>query len=150
MNTLPMGQAVSPGGDKNAGAVAFGGPQQSAPANFQVGAVGFGPSWDEEPGLRDMYDQACRTIVRMECEADELRAEIAMLQEQARIITEERDEARVQYRSTHALAQALVKTIGELKSERVELKATINTYRDEACRESCRDKAAADGGWANI
>jgi len=25
-----------------------------------------------------MYDQACRTIVRMECEADELRAEVAL------------------------------------------------------------------------
>jgi hypothetical protein len=22
--------------------------------------------------------------------------------------------------------------------------------RDEACAEKCRDKAAADGGWANI
>jgi cell division protein FtsB len=90
------------------------------------------------------------SIVRLECEADELRAEAAMLQEQARIISQERDEARVQYRSTHALAEALVNTIGKLKDERAELKATIATYRDEACRESCRDKAAADGGWANI
>jgi hypothetical protein len=51
-----------------------------------VGEVGFGPSWDEEPSLRDVYDQACRTIVRMECEADELRAEVALLREQARIM----------------------------------------------------------------
>jgi cell division protein FtsB len=105
--------------------------------------VGFGPGWSAE-------DSMAASIVRLECEADELRAEVAMLQEQARIITEERDEARIQYRSTHALAEALVNTIGKLKAERVELKATINTYRDEACRESCRDKAAADGGWANI
>jgi cell division protein FtsB len=112
--------------------------------------VGFGPGWSDEPSLRELYDLACQSIVRAECEADELRAEVAMLQEQARIITEERDEARIQYRSTHALAEALVNTIGKLKAERVELKATINTYRDEACRESCRDKAQADGGWGNI
>lgn len=276
---LPNGKRSPVGGQQqNAGAVAFGGPQQAAPANFQVGAVGFGPSWDEEPGLRDMYDQACRTIVRMECEADELRAENAMLQEQARIITEERDEARrtiadmhaaamgcimppraglvadmvvlreenktnfclmedfrretqqlreeierikrgeciecanysedveqakrerdearMQYRTTELLGMALVKTIGQMKAERVDdrlkladwrdcarrLEAAVEHYhpdlrdeteggwseeraaialfdelerqhqvkRDEACRESCRDKAAADGGWGNI
>ena len=157
---------------QNAGAVAFGGPQQAAPANFQVGAVGFGPCWqDDEPSLRELYDTACASIVRAECEADELRAEVAMLKQAMLLLAqerddararvkvlskcwreaeEERDEARVQYRSTHALAESLVKTIGELKAERVELKATINTYRDEACRESCRDKAAADGGWSNI
>jgi hypothetical protein len=33
----------------------------------------------------------------------------------------ERDEARVQYRSTEALAMALVKTIDELKTEKAEL-----------------------------
>jgi chromosome segregation ATPase len=104
------------------------------------------------------------SIVRLECEADELRAEVAMLMEQARIITEERDEARVQYRSTEALGMALVNTICKLKAERVELRdkvlklrreraaqdSVIQSYRDEACAEKCRDKAAADGGWANI
>jgi cell division protein FtsB len=62
-----------------------------------------------------------RSIVRLECEADELRAEVAMLKEQARILAEERDEARIQYRSTEALAMALVKTIEELKTEKAEL-----------------------------
>jgi hypothetical protein len=71
----------------NAGAGIRGGCIQTAPANpIVVGEVGFGPSWDEEPSLRDVYDQACRTIVRMECEADELRAEVALLREQARIM----------------------------------------------------------------
>ena len=140
----------SPLGGNNAGAVELGGSAKAAPANFQVGAVGFGPAWSDEPSLRELYDQACASIVRMECEADELRAEVAMLKQGMVMLAEERDEARVQYRSTHALAESLVKTIGELKAERVELKATINTYRDEACRESCRDKAQADGGWANI
>jgi cell division protein FtsB len=62
-----------------------------------------------------------RSIVRLECEAEELRATVAMLQEQARILAEERDEARIQYRSTEALAMALVKTIDELKTEKAEL-----------------------------
>jgi len=145
MNLLTQ-QAASLRGDitTSGGGGTLGGSLQAAPAHpLTVGAVGFGPGWSDE-------DSMAASIVRLECEADELRAEVAMLQEQARIITEERDEARIQYRSTHALAEALVNTIGKLKAERVELKATINTYRDEACRESCRDKAAADGGWANI
>lgn len=53
------------------------------------------------------------SIVRLECEADELRAEVALLREQARILTEERDEARIQYRSTHTLAEVLVKSRNE-------------------------------------
>jgi uncharacterized coiled-coil DUF342 family protein len=111
-------------------------------------------------------------------------------------LVRERDEARIQYRSTEALGIALVKTIGEMKAERVDdrlkladwrdcarrLAAAVEYYhpdlreeteggwseeraaialfdelecqhqvkRDDACRESCRDKAAADGGWANI
>jgi hypothetical protein len=117
-------QAVSPGGDNNAGAVAFGGPQQSAPANFQVGAVGFGPSWDEEPGLREMYDQACRTIVRMECEADELRAANAVAEQERAILVRELERLREMVADERA--------------------------RDAACAEKCRDKAAADGGWGNI
>jgi hypothetical protein len=82
------------------------------------------------------YIDACASIVRAECEADELRAEVAMLQAQARIIAEERDDAR--------------DTVLKLRRERAAQDAVIATYRDEACRESCRDKAAADGGWANI
>lgn len=105
----------SQGGVGNAGAVGFGEPG-AASAQLSVGAVGFGPTWqDDEPSLREMYDRACQTIVRLECEADELRAEVALLQEQARI-----------------------------------MRRDLDGYRDAACREKCRDKAAADGGWANI
>ena len=129
----------------------MGGSLQAAPAHpLTVGEIGFGPMWSDEPSLRELYDTACASIVRAECEADELRAEVAMLKQAMLLLAEERDDARVQVRSLNAFAESLVKTIGELKAERVELKATINTYRDEACRESCRDKAAADGGWANI
>ena len=99
---------TSRGGD-GIGAVAY-----AAPAQLSVGAVGFGPTWqDDEPSLRPMYESACQTIVRLECEADELRAEVALLQEQARIVAEERDEARMQYRSTHTLAEVMVKSRNE-------------------------------------
>lgn len=133
----------SPVGGHNAGAVAFGGHNNAAPAQFAVGEVGFGPNWSAE-------DSMAASIVRLECEADELRAEVVMLQEQARIIAEERDEARIQYRSTEALGMALVKTIGEMKAERVDLKAKIEALRDQLCADKCRDKAQADGGWGNI
>jgi hypothetical protein len=151
---LSTGQAASRRGDNNnnsGGGGALRGTFDAAPANsLTVGAVGFGPAWSDEPSLRELYDLACQSIVRAECEADELRAEVAMLQEQARIITEERDEARIQYRSTEALGMALVKTIGEMKAERVDLKAKIETLRDQLCADKCRDKAAADGGLGNI
>jgi cell division protein FtsB len=123
--------------------VAFGGHNNAAPAQLTVGEVGFGPNWSSE-------DSMAASIVRLECEADELRAEVAMLMEQARIISQERDEARIQYRSTEALGMALVNTIGKLKAERGDLKATIESLRDHLCAEKCRDKSAADGGWGNI
>jgi hypothetical protein len=145
-------QAASCREDNNSGGGgALRGTFDAAPAHpLTVGEVGFGPQWEDEPSLRELYDTACASIVRAECEADELRAEVAMLKQGMVMLAEERDEERLRVRSLNAFASSLVKTIGELKAERVELKATINTYRDEACRESCRDKAAADGGWANI
>ena len=111
-----------------------------------LGNVSFGPArslWEEQPSLRELYDQACAGLVRAECEVEELRAEVALLLGQASILVRERDQARMQYRTTELLGMALVKTIDELKAE-------VAGYRDEACRESCRDKASADGGWANI
>ena len=139
-----------------------------------VGRVGFGESYQACPTSYSAEDAMARSIVRLECEADELRAEVAMLREQARILArerdeaiqererwkmqaeqkwgmrreleellgvkdtqcdeqfakglaalrdliQERDEARVQYRTTEALAMALVKTIDELKTEKAEL-----------------------------
>ena len=87
-----------------------------------VGNVSFGPArslWEEQPSLRELYDQACAGLVRAECEVEELRAEVAML-----------------------------------RAEREIMAFEINGYRDDACRESCRDKESADriGGnaWSNI
>jgi hypothetical protein len=119
----------SQGGVGNAGAVSIG-VLGAASAQLSVGAVGFGPSWqDDEPTLREMYDAACASIIRLEQENQELRAEVALAEaeriEMAKMLRSERE--------AHAKCQN-----------------ALETYRDDACRESCRDKAAADGGWGNI
>ena len=110
-----------------AGAVDLGGSAQAASGGYPVGAIHFGPAWEDDTvqlthkGWSQITDGMAKSIVRLECEAEELRATVAMLQEQARILAEERDEARVQYRTTEALGMALVKTIGELRTEKAEL-----------------------------
>ena len=59
-------------------------------------------------------DAMAASIVRLECEADELRATVALLEA-------ERDLLRVQFRAAEGLGMALVKTIGQLKDEKAEL-----------------------------
>ena len=121
---LPLKRTVS-GSSGNAGAVGIGVPGAASAQTFTVGAVGFGPTWsDYEEGLREMYDQACRTIVRMECEADELRAASAVAEQERAILVRELERLREMVADERA--------------------------RDAACAEKCRDKAEADGGWANI
>ena len=93
---------------QKAGAVNLGGFAETASANFTVGAVGFGPHWSAE-------DAMAASIIRLECQNDELNAEVALLREQARI-----------------------------------MQRTIEGLRDQLCADKCREKAAADGGWANI
>lgn len=88
------------GNHTDAGAVAFGGHNNAASAQFQVGCVGFGPSFDDDEvqltraGWKSVTDGMAASIVRLEQEAEELRAEVALLREQARILQAERDEAR--------------------------------------------------------
>jgi hypothetical protein len=178
--------------------------------------VSFGPAptlWEEQPTLRELYDQACAGLVRAECEADELRAGVALLLEERNIlgtaslskalrgttvtkaaVTEgaepscndsaqvfrERPEppphfnaalwkrAAVWNRAERLLVEAEHRvlrgierrirnerdeardTVLALRRQRAAQDALIESLRDEACRESCRDKAAADGGWSNI
>ena len=85
-------------------------------------------------------DAMARSIVRLECEAEELRASLAMVEA-------ERDLLRVQFRAAEGLGMALVKTIGQLKEEKADLlvklvnlqagsrRATLDEIRD-----SVRDK----------
>ena len=157
---MNLSEDKQPPKGRNAGAVPVWGPAQAAPAtSLTVGAVGFGPAWQDddddgwvqltEKGRQTVADSMAASIVRLEQEREESNARIAVLEEQARILAEERDEARLQYRSTEALGMALVKTIDEMKDERAELKATIESLRDQLCADKCRDKAAADGNWVN-
>ena len=127
------------GNQQKAGAGTLGGCIQTAPANLTVGAVGFGPAWSDglyeqarEAGVCTacgMADSMAASIVRLECEAEELRAEVALLREQARLLQAERDEARIQYRSTHALAEVLAKTQVKLKAERDEARALLEASK---------------------
>ena len=90
-----------------AGAVDLGGSAKAASVGYFVGAVGFGPHWSVE-------DSMAASIVRLECECDELRASVALLEA-------ERDLLRVQFRAAEGLGMALVKTIGQLKEEKADL-----------------------------
>ena len=87
---LPTRQAESLRGDNNnsGGGGVLRGTFDAAPAHpLTVGEIGFGPCWhDDEPTLRELYDKACQSIVRLECEADELRAEVALLREEQAIL----------------------------------------------------------------
>jgi hypothetical protein len=77
----------------------------SGAGNTVLGAVNFGPAqtlWEEQPSLRELYDQACAGLVRAECENDELRAEVAMLKQGMAIVALERDEALADYRRVYA------------------------------------------------
>jgi hypothetical protein len=123
---LSTGQAASRRGDNNnsGGGGALRGTFDAAPANsLTVGAVGFGPAWSDEPSLRELYDVACASIVRLEQEAEEARATLATWEVERGILVRELERLREMVADERA--------------------------RDEACRESCRDKAAADGGWDN-
>jgi hypothetical protein len=102
---------------RNAGAVPVWGPAHAAPAHFEVGAVGFGPAWT-------MEDSMAASIVRLECENEELRATVATWEVERGILVRELERLREMVADERA--------------------------KDAACAEKCRDKAAADGGWANI
>jgi len=90
-----------------------------------VGRVGFGESFQACPTNYSAEDAMAASIVRLECEADELRAEVAMLKQGMVMLAQERDEARIQYRTTELLGMALVKTIDHLKAEKAAIFAQL-------------------------
>jgi hypothetical protein len=75
-----------------AGAVDLGGSAQAASAGYPVGAIHFGPAWEDDSvqlthkGWSQITDGMAKSIVRLECEAEELRAEVAMLREERNIL----------------------------------------------------------------
>jgi hypothetical protein len=115
---------------RNAGAVPVWGPACAAPAHFEVGAVGFGPAWT-------MEDSMAASIVRLEQDNEELRATVAMLQEQARILAEERDEAQRRLREMEDQRDFAMGVIKRLEADRLRPRQGASLY-DIA--ESVREK----------
>ena len=79
-----------------------------------VGQVDLGGSFQACPANYSSEDAMARSIVRLECEAEELRASLAMVEA-------ERDLLRIQVQAGEQLGLALVKTIDELKTEKAKL-----------------------------
>jgi hypothetical protein len=121
------------GGDSGAGG-SLGTAAHAGPAHphYEVGAVGFGPAWDDEEdtvqltwhGWKRVSDSMAASIVRLECENEELRATVATWEVERGLLVRELERLREMVADERA--------------------------KDAACAEKCRDKAAADGGWANI
>jgi class 3 adenylate cyclase len=99
-----------------AGAVDLGGSNKAASVGYPVGAINFAPIYSAAE------DAMARSIVRLECEAEELRASIALLEA-------ERDLLRVQVRAGEGLGMALVKSIGQLKEEKADLVVKLNNLQ---------------------
>ena len=106
-----------------------------------VGRVDFGESLQARSASYSAVEEAmARSIVRLECEGDELRATIALLEG-------ERDLLRVQVRAGEGLGMALVKTIDELRTEKPELTVKLVNLQAgsrpatlEEIRDSVREK----------
>ena len=116
----------------NAGAVSFGG-TQAASAQFTA--------WDDEDdgfvqltpkGWNHICNNMAASIVRLECEADELRAEVAMLREEQKILVRERNGDR--------------RTIEILRESRDRYKRMAGISSDWETAESVRDKFSAGEG----
>lgn len=165
------------GAEKTGPEEVLGGPQHSGPANTLT-----------------IEDAMAASILRLEQENQELRAEVALLREEQKILAKghqghakaavteggtgfsgaERPEPSPHLRiggremndrptpeteaaviaSNGQWSYVLRETCERLERERDEARAIVESYRDAACRESCRDKEAADriGGnrWSNI
>ena len=87
-----------------------------------VGRVDLGGSFQARSASYSVEDAMAASIVRLECEADELRATVALLEA-------ERDLLRVQFRAAEGLGMALVKTIDELKTEKAELTVKLVNFK---------------------
>jgi len=106
-----------------------------------VGRVDLGGSFQAcSASYSSTEDAMARSIVRLECEADELRATVALLEA-------ERDLLRVQFRAAENLAMALVNSINKLKEEKADLFVKLVNLQAgsppaslEEIRESVRDK----------
>ena len=105
-----------------AGAVDLGGSAQAASVGYPLGAIHFGPAWEDDSvqlthkGWSQITDGMAKSIVRLECEADELRAEVAMLKQGMVMLAEERDEARKKAERYRLEANAMMAKLHELQA----------------------------------
>ena len=119
-----------------AGAVDLGGSNKAASVGYPVGAIHFGPDWEDDSvqlthkGWSQITDGMAKSIVRLECEAEELRAEVALLQEQARILAEERDEARKAFAIATTTCVDVQQRLRVLERERDEAREKAERYRN--------------------
>jgi hypothetical protein len=98
---LSNAQAASLRGDSGAGAGLGTSAASPAHPSYAVGEIGFGPAWSAE-------DSMAASIIRLEQENDELRAEVALLREEQTILKQ-------QLRAAEALGLALVQRMKEDK-----------------------------------
>ena len=119
-------------GEMPAGAVDLGGSAQAASVGYSVGAIHFGPAWEDDSvqlthkGWSQITDGMAKSIVRLECENDELRAEVAMLKQGMVMLAEERDEARDTVLSLRK-QRAIARNFGEqMERERDEARAKLH------------------------
>ena len=125
----------------DAGAGAFGEHANTASANFTVGDIGFGPAWGAD-------DAMAASIIRLEQELEEATARIALLEEEQKILARSKPSLNCCESCGVAWADHLG-IAGTCKALQEALQ-TVESLRDTLCADKCRDKAAADGGWANI
>jgi chromosome segregation ATPase len=102
--------------------VDLGGSAQAASVGYPLGAIHFGPAWEDDSvqlthkGWSQITDGMAKSIVRLECEADELRAEVAMLKQGMVMLAEERDEARKKAERYRLEANAMMAKLHELQA----------------------------------
>jgi len=87
-----------------------------------LGNVSFGPAptlWEEQPTLRELYDQACAGLVRAECEIEELRAEVALAEaeriEMAKQLRSEKERHAACQNERDALAESVREFAGVIE-----------------------------------
>jgi hypothetical protein len=82
-----------------------------------VGRVGFGESSQARSASYSAEDSMAASIVRLECEAEELRAEVALLREQARILARERERWQMQAEQKWGMRRELEELLGVKDTE---------------------------------
>lgn len=116
-----------------AGAGVLGGHTNTAPAHphYTVGEVGFGRSWSCE-------DSMAASIVRLQGQLDEANAQIALLEQEQKILVEQREEARVE-------SVIFEREIRRLREEVAKYRASRLTDEDDYVQLTDKGRALLEG-----